>query len=173
MDSQLAKNLVSEPVAIHPEMPWKDINGEDLSDENLRTASQNWSQSAWEAYLRNSETPLSESLLTQLLDFEITDSSQSEFFERSEQCAPNALKSGVKLYLDQLTPRQRQILRLTFWDNKSEREIAADLKISRSTVKEIKKRVLRSKLTAQRLRAISRSFGYCAAQPDAIPHQLT
>ena len=173
MDSQLAENFDSEAVAIHQQWPWKDESGQTLADSILKETSKNWSQDNWEAYLKWSETPLSESLMAQGSFIEMADSSQAKIFENIEQCTPISLKNKVANFLELLTPRQREILRMIFWENKSEREIAAHLKISRSTVKQLKKRVLRSKSTALRLTDAISSDDCRAIQPDVICSDLT
>lgn len=50
----------------------------------------------------------------------------------------------VEQLLAHLSERQALVLRKVFWDGKSERKIARELKISRQAVYDLKKRALRN-----------------------------
>jgi DNA-binding CsgD family transcriptional regulator len=140
MDSQRAKNFVTETVAIHPEMPWLDIHGRALPDDVLKIESKSWSEKTWAEYLKTIETPMSESLISNFIHQ--LDQQTESLFDRAQIRTDLLLVEHVRRGLNSLTAKQRSIVRMVFWENKSEREIASEFRTSRSTVKVQKKRSL-------------------------------
>jgi RNA polymerase sigma factor (sigma-70 family) len=123
--------------------PWQDDNGKMLSDENLRALSQGWDKETWDDYLKSLETPMRETLISDQAFTLKLDQQVGSFFELSQCTCSSRLAGRVSQALECLTQRQRQILQLTFWANKSERDIASQLGISRSTVKVMKYRAIK------------------------------
>lgn len=154
MDSQLAKNLVSETAAIHPEMPWLDIHGRSLSGDVLKIETMSWKEKTWEAYLKTLEAPTSESL-TSTTSFQTALDSGNCINDFLASTAKQSIQEAVKLALQRLTPLQTSIIKMTFWSGMSERAIAANLGLSRSSVKTTKKRAI-GKL--QRLEVLRPTF---------------
>jgi DNA-binding NarL/FixJ family response regulator len=142
MGSQPAKKFFNEDVTIHPETPWLDARGCALPESVLKTETKNWNQKTWEAYLRSIETPISESL-TSATCFEAALDSGKSINEFLASAASRTTQGKVLSALQLLTPKQRSIIQMTFWSGMSEREVAASLGISRSSVKTTKKRTLR------------------------------
>lgn len=140
MDTQLQKNISSLSLSIHPEKPWQDIDGDDLSFEVLRTESKLWSLKVWSEYLESIETPCSESLVSDSIYSTGINRITESVFKFAQKHSSREIQKKVRSAVSLLSPRQRNIIELTFWDNLSEREIAQKLKISRSTVKVMKKR---------------------------------
>jgi DNA-directed RNA polymerase specialized sigma subunit len=142
MGSQLAKKLVTETVTVNPETPWLDVHGRELPDEVLKIESKSWSEKTWAEYLKTIETPISETLTSASCFQAALDSSKgtNEFLATA---ASRATQGKVLSALQKLTQKQRSIVQMTFWSGMSEREIAASLGISRSSVKTTKKRTLR------------------------------
>ena len=141
MGSQLATNFDSETVTIHSEKPWLDSHGQPLSDEVLKIETRSWKERTWEAYLKTIETPISESL-TSTTSFQAALDSGNRINDFLASAANPSTQDAVKLALQQLTPRQTSIIKMTFWSGMSERAIAANLGLSRSSVKTTKKRAL-------------------------------
>lgn len=141
MDSQLAKNFVTETVAIHPEMPWLDIQGRTLPDDILKIESKSWSEKTWDTYLKTVETPSSESL-TSATSFQAALDSGNCINDFLATAAKPSTRAELRSALQQLTPRQSSIIKMTYWSGMSEREIASALGVSRSSVKTTKKRTL-------------------------------
>ena len=125
--------------------PWLDQNGTPLSDTKLKLISKGWNQKTWEEYLSWFEWPLQESQLSPEVYQEMAEKMEESVFSLS------ASKSWLpdqdsKLYaealLNKLTPKQKTVLKMIFWEEKTEREIAAHLGIARGTVNDIKNRAL-------------------------------
>ena len=122
-------------------LPWLDQKGIPLKDDQLKNVSKNWDHLIWEQYLNWHETPLKESQLDpfvylgMLLKLE-----QSIFYDESFD--DDALKIQITEKLENLTKKQRLILKMIFWEGLSERSIAAMIGQSRSGVRETKKRAL-------------------------------
>ncbi len=127
--------------------PWLDERGNPLSDEQLKTVAKEWDQNKWDAYLHWFEKPLSESQLHPIEYDRRAEKMEFNCFEFAQSCADDELKRKIQALMKDLPPNQRKIIELVFWGSLSERQIAFDLKISRSTVKKAKKRVL-AKLAA-------------------------
>lgn len=141
MGAQLAKNLVSETVSIHPEMPWLDIHGRTLPDDVLKIESKSWNEKTWDTYLKTIETPISESL-TSATSFQAALDSGNSINDFLATATDPSTQEKVRSALQQLTPRQSSIIKMTYWSGMSERKIASTLGVSRSSVKTTKKRTL-------------------------------
>lgn len=142
MGSQLAKKLVTETVTVNPETPWLDVHGRELPDEVLKIESKSWSEKTWAEYLKTIETPIAESL-TSASCFQAALDGGNRINNFIATAASRTTQGKVHSALQQLTRKQRSIIQMTFWSGMSEREIAASLRISRSSVKTTKKRTLR------------------------------
>ncbi|MBK9322413.1 MAG: sigma-70 family RNA polymerase sigma factor [Bdellovibrionaceae bacterium] len=142
--------MESQSIKTHHEKPWLCKCGKTLSDETLRTSSQSWDSTTWDRYLRNLDSSLSESLVPVFI-YQKHLERQGSIFEFTQSCANPELQNKIHMSLSQLTPKQRRIIEMTFWDSMSERDIAEKLGISRSTVKTLKKRALLKLLPAQSL----------------------
>lgn len=142
MGSQLAKNLVSETVSIHPEMPWLDVHGRELPIDVLRLESQSWNLATWEAYLGTIEQPIRETLLS-AANYSLALEIQTQtIFESLHWANSSARLPNPMISLNDFSQKQRRIIELIFWKDKSERDTAKILGLSRSSVKTTKKRVL-------------------------------
>jgi RNA polymerase sigma factor (sigma-70 family) len=101
-----------------------------------------WSPENWEQYLQEMEPPLRESLLPHYVWAKKIGKQYDNLFSDSQDCASEDISELAQLYLSALTERQVDVLRLIYWENKSEREVAHRLKISRSSVRTIHRRAL-------------------------------
>ncbi|MBY0314555.1 MAG: sigma-70 family RNA polymerase sigma factor [Bdellovibrionales bacterium] len=68
-------------------------------------------------------------------------------FEFSQTDADDETKDKITQLFRQLSPQQQKILKMIFWEGRSERFIAQNLRVSRYTIKTLKKRSLK-KLSA-------------------------
>lgn len=102
----------------------------------------NWGPKDWEQYLQKIDFPLRESLLPQHVWTKKISNQFDTIFSESQVTAPEDISESVQQCLNKLTKRQTEVLRLIYWENKSERETALILKISRSSVRTIHKRSL-------------------------------
>lgn len=139
MGSQLAKNLFTEIITAHPEKPWLDINANELTDDFLKIESKNWDSVMWESYLKTLEYPIRESLVSEKCFSLALDNGQSVFDLVLEE-TDNKSEIPLGKYLENLSPRQASVIKLSLEKNLSERKIASVLSVSRSTVKTAKKR---------------------------------
>lgn len=112
------------------------------TEDDLRSASRNWNANEWEAYLRTLEVGLSESLSSknEVNQRGIT----NNIFELSSSGCAEEVSMVVEQLLAHLSERQALVLRKIFWDGKSERKIARELKIGRPAVYDLKKRALKN-----------------------------
>ncbi len=112
------------------------------TEDDLLSASRNWSPDEWESYLRTLEVGLSESLSSKT---EVNQRGISNnIFELSSSGCSEELSMVVGKLLAHLSERQALVLRKIFWDGKSERKIARELKIGRQAVYDLKKRALKN-----------------------------
>lgn len=110
--------------------------------KKLKTASRKWSPAQWETYLeslehKGSESYIHYSRLENRPYKPLWETSQSKYTHYIP-----LLKNAMK----RLTPKQRKVIRLTYWEGLSERDIAVKLSLSRSGAKK------RKTLALQRLR---------------------
>lgn len=114
-----------------------------LQDEEiLRAESRTWNAQEWEAHLKTVEVGLSESLSSRAEV--LSQSIANNIFELSSSGCSEELSDIVNLLLAHLSERQALVLRKIFWDGKSERKIAREMKISRQAVYDLKKRALKN-----------------------------
>lgn len=126
-----------------------------LNDEEiLRVESRTWSAQEWEAHLKTVEVGLSESLSSKAEV--VTRGISTNIFELASAACSEELSKIVSELLAHLSERQALVLRKIFWDGKSERKIAAEMKISRQAVYDLKKRALKNlRMRAQGVLATS------------------
>ncbi|MGE3756117.1 MAG: RNA polymerase sigma factor [Pseudobdellovibrionaceae bacterium] len=144
---------IEAQVFVHAEKPWLNEKGHELSDYDLKEVSKNWDQETWERYLQYLDGTLSEQ---QIRPYDYDDMAEKMDFTCwtfSQSDADDDIKKFVGAILKTLTRQQQRILKMTFWEGRSERFIADELRISRSTVKTLKKRVL--KRLAKELKGVS------------------
>lgn len=116
--------------------PWLDPNGHLYSDDALREISKNWDAQTWERFLKETvEHPQQEELITDLL---LTDELDGVWLDEVPDNSDVSEKIR-RLIRFHLTPRQQQVIRLIYWESKSERRIAEMLGVSRSTVVGLKR----------------------------------
>ncbi len=125
------------------ETPWLNRHNCPLRDEDLINVTKSWDRNQWESYLTSLEIRLSETLLSEN-EFQraLDQQTESIFTLTCRPCTPED-SSSVWGAMRILTPRQREVIHLTYWRNCSEREISGMLGISRATVRTLHKRGLR------------------------------
>lgn len=121
--------------------PWTDKDGRLLSEQELESASKDWSEETWDQYLKTLEVSLKES---QNLDFgSLAHSLCENPFLYSQTTSNEELKTIVEEGLLVLTDLERRVLRLIFFESKSEREIATQILVSRSRIQNLKRSALK------------------------------
>lgn len=131
--------------------PWLSAVGTMLPDEKIKALSKDWSAETWEQFL--TETVEKESAYQRDLPAFVSptalDCFSETIWEGSTSEAMDDIAKGLRrICHNHLTPRQQHIVRATFWQDLSERQIADFLGVSRSTVRTQKLRAL-EKIKAQ------------------------
>ena len=130
---------------IHQSRPWLSTDGSMLPDEEIKALSKDWSAETWEQFL--TETVEKESSYQRDLPAFVSptalDCFSETIWEGSTSDAMDDIAKGLRrICRNHLTPRQQHIVRATFWQSLSERQIADLLGVSRSTVRTQKLRAL-------------------------------
>jgi RNA polymerase sigma factor (sigma-70 family) len=118
--------------------PWLNSDGTRKTDDELRALSKTWGPSIWEKYLESIEVAPTELLAHyghSIEETAVEDGVRILFSLSSESMFPH-LRAAVNVALSRLTPRQYEMLKLHFYERKSQPEIANILGISRSTVRD-------------------------------------
>ena len=130
-------------IIVQPDAPWYQLNGDATPDEHLKMLTPSWDAKTWEKYLSwlDSHNPqTTETLLPPKKYDELCDQTEESIFVNAESGADSDLRSFVAKYLMQLTPQQRRVLEMIFWEGRSERFVADSLGIKQPAVHAIKKR---------------------------------
>lgn len=114
------------------------------ADLELQEISRDWTPEKWERYLKKFEGALKEELLPVRHYDRIAEESEVSIFQDAQVPASPAIIERVRLALEDLTERQRQVVELIFLQAKSERETAQELGIDRSSVRKHKRKGLKN-----------------------------
>jgi len=131
------KNIPSAP----EQKPWLNPNGKVRGKKEIREISRQWSVETWEEYLRATEKQHEVHVLDDPAD--VDNFSKDYFkmmFSMSEDKTFPRLQRAVLQALKELTPREQDVLHMTFWDRMSTRKIAEKLNISRIATRTYLKR---------------------------------
>jgi RNA polymerase sigma factor (sigma-70 family) len=135
--------IINNNGAIEIESPWLDTRGFPLSDAELKFISPLWDAETWELYLKWYESPLSESQIYPREFDEIAERQCESIFRWAQEFTDSPTQRLVRLTIENLPPRQREVIELTYWQGLSERTIAFDLRISRNAVRKLKSKGLK------------------------------
>ncbi len=127
--------------------PWVDVNGDELGTDQIRELSPSWDAETWEAYLTWRESERHESLVAPAHYDELVDAQTENIFSQVHGSSPEMDRKICDELLNTLAPRDAEILRMIYFEGKTERQIALTLDLSRAAIQKIKK------LALQRLRA--------------------
>lgn len=128
--------------------PWTDLEGKVLSDKQLREVSRSWDQATWDQFLtetvEGSASYQREELISSYCYDQVLDETAETIWECSTSPEIEDLCELVRrLCRDYLTPKQQYIIRMTFWDCFSIRQIAEVMNVTHSTVVDQKKAALK------------------------------
>ncbi len=121
--------------------------------EVLRRKSKKWSPQEWESYLKAIEVERSESLISPKKHEKLQ--KKDNLFLWSDDVSEeksDEFKVLAKKALNQLTFKQRTVIKMIFWDGLSEKEISKKLCLSTSSVRDRKAQGL------QKVRAYFKGF---------------
>ena len=139
--------------SVHSEKPWLNQKGHALSEYDLKEVSKGWDQETWEKYLNSLDGTLSDQQLKPYEYDYIAENAELTCWDLSQTSADDEVKRFVANLLKDLSPRQQRIIQMNFWEGRSEHYIAEELRISRSTIYVLKKRILRK--LARQLKGVS------------------
>jgi RNA polymerase sigma factor (sigma-70 family) len=125
------------------ETPWLDSRGFPLYDEELKAISKSWDADTWERYLIWYEMPLKESQVHPREYIDIAERQSESIFAQAQGTSESLTQNLICLAIDDLPPRQREVINLAYWNGRSERAIAFELRISRTAVKKLKAKGLK------------------------------
>lgn len=143
MDSKKNNFSKNEINNANSSAPWLNAKGHVLSDKELKEVSQHWDQATWDKYLDSLDHGLSEQQLNPYDYDDISEKLEFSCWEFSQSDADDQSKHLIKKICKKLSPQQKKIIEMTFWHGRSERFIAKEIKISRSTVYITKRRALK------------------------------
>jgi RNA polymerase sigma factor (sigma-70 family) len=106
--------------------------------------SASWTPEEWEAYLSSFESPMREGLLSSDHYDRLAGAAETSIFDYAQESSDEKLVSAVQTALVNLSPAQRKVIQLTFFDLKSTRETASVLGVSQSAVCNLKKRAIKN-----------------------------
>lgn len=122
--------------------PWTDEKGRSLSDVDLQIKSRNWSAEIWEEYLQTLESKHSGRMYKpDIYDGFCTDNVESIFSVVTNEYN-SVLKNQIESALAELPEKQAQVLRLIFWEGKSQNRIAKDWGVQQSSIFNLKERAI-------------------------------
>lgn len=153
MESSAFTDLVSYPgvkkrelkkiIQTHSKFPWLDKHGFPLEEDELFAVSRSWGQKTWERYLDHFEKPRAEAVLLPRIYDRRASEMEYSIFEDGINHADEELTEVMSETLNLLNPKYKLILQLFFWEGKSERDIAKQLKIRQQSLHTLKKRALK------------------------------
>ena len=128
--------------------PWLGKSGEKLSDQELVQQTRDWDLETWNAMLREEEVPLREKLLA---GDEEVDHHSVGYNDMVDEPTYRENLDGVVTFvrglLGCLTKRERSVIYALYWEKLTEREIAARLRIGRSSVRNHRDRALKKMMS--------------------------
>ncbi len=127
--------------------PWLTSTGVEIPTEELRTISQSWDQEIWNAYLSWYQSPRREALVAPGVYNKKGEEMVQSIFEENNQEVSSEKQALCEQLLSLLPAMEATVLRLKFFEGRTDREIAALRKISKSGVHDIKNRALSRLLT--------------------------
>lgn len=125
------------------EKPWLDHSNNILSDEALKEAGRSWSAETWDAFLKDTVTKNASRNEVSPAYLEEACERDNRLWDSTSSSIPSEVRTELVEAIGRLPKRSRQVIRGTFWNDFSEREIAKWLKLSRNSVREIKARSLK------------------------------
>ncbi len=137
-----AQAIEQQPIIVQAEAPWLQQNGKHTPEEYLKTLTPKWRSETWERYLNwfeNQDGTRAESIVdTKRYDKICESEEESVFAAYSQTSADDELKSIISKFLLRLTPQQRRVIEMIFWEGRSERFVAEQLSINQKSVHRLK-----------------------------------
>lgn len=125
--------------------PWNNSNGTRKSDSEIKLICQFWSASTWDRFLKETTE---KSCIEKLADNSRSFETSSEYIQISSLFSETTFEDHeyfrpfIRAAMKRLTSRQYLILKMIFWENKTEYEVSKILNIARGAVNCSKNRAL-------------------------------
>ncbi len=125
--------------------PWLDKDGKAKRIEEIKKICSTWSADTWEAYLSTIEVPLREQLvpLDDLAKMPHSESYGQLYKDLIRQDDHLKLERLMSLSARVLSPTEREVLHLLYWEKKSLQETAIHFGVIKSTVVSYRDRALK------------------------------
>lgn len=123
--------------------PWLHSDGSMLSDTEIKTVSQRWSAEVWEEFLLATVDKDHQKDFPIPVPYADLEAHSATLWEGTASDRMDEVAVGLRrICRDSLTPQQQHIIRGIYWENQSERKIAKNLGVVRTTVQSQKGRAL-------------------------------
>lgn len=114
--------------------PWKDESGNHLNDEQLTRVSKNWDQSVWDQYLSTLDGGLKEKKPRSKKYDKICESQVTPIFFTED--IPTEKNVPLQKALKKLTEKQKEAVKLYYFEQLTMKQIAGSLHISIDSVQD-------------------------------------
>jgi DNA-directed RNA polymerase specialized sigma24 family protein len=139
--------LVSDPVQPEPEtvqatLPWLESSGKPLSLGRLRQRCKTWPLEVWQLYLEHLDSEARHSSESLISPKALEEELEGMSYEIDECLEGPRDFSKLQSTINSLSFVQATIIQKVFWSGQTVREIAREMKLSRSTVQRLKTQAL-------------------------------
>ena len=145
-------------------VPWLKKNGEMKSIDELKAISKSWSAQTWECYLKTLEVSQKEVLMDAHHAFmALAEKSSINDWYKDTPVDIELFKNRIKEASELFSEMEAKVIRMIFWENKSERAIAQELNVARRSIRTLKGRALQ-KLNQYFSKVLEKSVAHDVAQ---------
>ena len=124
--------------------PWLSRNGNAKSADELKKISKLWSANVWESYLKTLEVSQKEMMIDDHRVFmALAEKSAIQDWYKEKNIDVELFKTKILEAFEFFSETEAKVIKMTFWENKSERAIAKKMDVARRTVRKAKERALR------------------------------
>lgn len=122
--------------------PWMTSTDVEIPTDRLKEICKSWDRPMWDAYLNWFESSRKESLIPHDQYEDLSNRETQTIFEKFDQSSNEEVRTTCENLLASLPPREEEVLRMKFFEGRTEREIAALGGISKSSVHDLKNSAL-------------------------------
>ncbi len=122
--------------------PWLTATGVEIPTAQLREICKSWDANTWERYLKWYESGRREALVTPGVYKKRGEDLTKSIFEEFNQSPTPEQQKFCRELLGSLEPREAKVLRLTFFEGRTQREIGAEMGISQPRVFQLKNKAI-------------------------------
>lgn len=118
--------------------PWLTSTGVEISTAELKEICKSWDQATWESYLGWYESARRDALVAPGVYQKRTEEMTESIFQQFDQNTDPKKRAHCEELLSSIPADEAQVIRLTYFDGKTEREIAAEKRKGKTTVHKLK-----------------------------------